>query len=122
MSAEIDEYREGRITMRAVVDAYGAEERAMGWYHYLEGEISFPFQALCLKRKVKSPLHKDGFYSVKRMADVDDCVRDMYVMVEFDDDELAVQLSQLEPIGELDDESREAICDWHYWCEHGYQF
>ncbi|NWK54709.1 hypothetical protein HW115_03745 [Verrucomicrobiaceae bacterium N1E253] len=38
MSAEIDEYREDRITMGAVVDAYGAEERAMGWYYYLEGK------------------------------------------------------------------------------------
>ncbi len=45
------------------------------------------------------------------MADVEDCDHDIYVMVEFDDDELAVQLTQLEPIGELDDESREAVCD-----------
>ena len=56
------------------------------------------------------------------MADVDDCDHDMYITVEFHDNELAVQLSQLEPIGELDDESREAICDWHYCCERGYQF
>ena len=45
MSAERDEYREDRITMRAVVDAYGSEERALGWYYYLENELRIPFRA-----------------------------------------------------------------------------
>ncbi len=122
MSREMDDYREDRIMMRAVVDTYGEEERAMGWYYYLEGEISFPFQALCLRGKATSPLCNDELFSVKRMADVEDCEDDMYVMVEFGDDELAVQLSQLEPTDGLDDESREAVRDWHYWCERGYRF
>lgn len=108
--------------MQAVVDAYDAEERAMGWYYYLEREISFPFQALCRRKKATSPLRKGKVYSVKRMADVEDCGYDMYVIVEFDGDELAVPLSQLEPDDDLDEESREAVCDWHYWCEQGYQF
>ncbi|NWK54710.1 hypothetical protein HW115_03750 [Verrucomicrobiaceae bacterium N1E253] len=73
--------------------------------------MSFPFHALCLRRTSTLTLRKDDVYSVKRMADVEDCDHDIYVMVEFDDDELAVQLTQLEPIGELDDESREAVCD-----------
>ncbi len=30
-----DEAREARITMEAVVDAYGPDEQAMGWYYYL---------------------------------------------------------------------------------------
>jgi hypothetical protein len=29
------------------VDAYGSEEKAMSWYYYLEGRLSFPFQARC---------------------------------------------------------------------------
>ena len=28
--------RERRIEMEAVVDAYNSEERAMGWFYYLE--------------------------------------------------------------------------------------
>ena len=28
--------REKRITMEIIVDAYGPEEQAMGWYYYLE--------------------------------------------------------------------------------------
>ena len=122
MSLECDEHREDRIVMRAVVDAYGSEERAIGWYYYLENELTFPFRARCLCRKATSPLKKDEFYEVVGMADVGDCDHDMYVMTDFGGDQLAVPLSQLEPIGELDDDTREAILDWHYWVRQGYQF
>jgi hypothetical protein len=40
--------REERIFMEAVVDANGPEEQAMGWYYYLDDEISFPFAAKCI--------------------------------------------------------------------------
>jgi hypothetical protein len=122
MRAERDEYREDRIVMRAVVDAYGSEERAIGWYYYLENELSFPFRARCLRRKATSPLKEDELYEVVGMADVGDCDHDMYVMTDFGEDQLAVPLSQLDPVGEVDDETREAILDWHYWVEQGYQF
>jgi Calcium binding len=36
---ELDEAREERITMEAVVDAYGEDEQAMGWYYYLQDII-----------------------------------------------------------------------------------
>lgn len=42
-SIERDEAREARITMEAVVDAYGPEEQAMGWYYYLADRLAFPF-------------------------------------------------------------------------------
>jgi len=50
--------REERIDNEVVVDAYGPEERAMGWYYYLEGKIRFPFQAQCIAAKTISPLLK----------------------------------------------------------------
>ena len=31
-----DEAREERIHMEIIVDAYGPEEQAMGWYNYLD--------------------------------------------------------------------------------------
>ncbi len=31
-----DEEREHRIAMEVVVDAYGPEEQALGWYYYLD--------------------------------------------------------------------------------------
>src|SRR5579871_5283451 len=34
------------------------EEQAMSWYYYLEGKISFPFQARCVTTKAVSPLRK----------------------------------------------------------------
>lgn len=36
-----DPVREDRITMEIVVDAYGSDERAMGWYYYLEDKLNF---------------------------------------------------------------------------------
>jgi len=35
--------------MDAIVDAYGPEERATGWYYYLDDRIIFPFDAICIK-------------------------------------------------------------------------
>ena len=37
-----DEEREERIQMEIIVDAYGPEEQAMGWYYYLADNMSFP--------------------------------------------------------------------------------
>ncbi len=45
---EKDPEREDRIEMEAIVDAYGPEEQAMGWYYYLQDRIAFPFQGRCL--------------------------------------------------------------------------
>src|SRR5271166_3153561 len=53
-----DPVREERIHEEIIVDAYGPEEQAMGWYYYLEDKIHFPFQAKCITSKVISPLQK----------------------------------------------------------------
>ena len=47
---------ENRIHEEIIVDAYGPEEQAMGWYYYLEDKIRFPFKAKCIVSKVISPL------------------------------------------------------------------
>ena len=39
--------REERIHDQVIVDAYGPEEQALGWYYYLESKIQFPFSARC---------------------------------------------------------------------------
>jgi Calcium binding len=38
-----DEEREERIHMEIIVDAYGPEEQAMGWYYYLADTMNFRF-------------------------------------------------------------------------------
>ena len=48
--------RERMIEKEAVVDAYNAEERAMGWYCYLEERLKFPFKARCACKCETSPL------------------------------------------------------------------
>jgi len=53
-----DPVREERIYEEIIVDAYGPEEQAMGWYYYLEDKIHFPFRAKCVISKVISPLRK----------------------------------------------------------------
>jgi len=46
---EKDEEREERIHNEAIVDAYDAEEQAVGWYYYLAESMTFPFQARCIQ-------------------------------------------------------------------------
>jgi hypothetical protein len=118
---ERDEAREERITMEAVVDAYGAEEQAMGWYYYLDDRIQFPFTATCKSKRRTSPLAEGSKVNVVGMASEDECMHEMFVEVEWDGDTLAVPLSQIEPIDLEDMEGVEAIADWDYWVEQGYE-
>ncbi len=116
-----DPAREERISNEAVVDAYGPEERALGWYYYLENKIRFPFQAKCVTAKVISPLLKGETVEVRRMAPEDACSGDMLVLIQWHDRNVAVPLSQLNPL-DADQSSDEAIRDWQYWVVQGYCF
>jgi hypothetical protein len=118
---ERDGAREERIRMEAVVDAYGAEEQAMGWYYYLQDKIQFPFTATCIAKRSISPVSQGAKVEVVGMADEDECMREMFVEIVWDCDTLAVPLSQLKPI-DPDDDTLEAIEDWHYWVNRGYEF
>ncbi|MEL7062764.1 MAG: calcium-binding protein, partial [Bacteroidota bacterium] len=105
-----------------VVDAYDPEERAMGWYCYLNDTLQFPFLATCQSQRQISPLKVGETVKVTGMADVNECEREMFVTIRWRDDTLAVPLSQLDP-GELDDDDTvQAVEDWLYWVAMGYQF
>ena len=116
-----DPIREERIHNQVVVDAYGAEEQAMGWYYYLEDKIRFPFQAKCVVAKVVSPLLKGETVQVQGMAPEDACSADMLVLIRWQGRSMAVPLSQLLPI-KANKATDEAIADWHYWVAQGYCF
>lgn len=116
-----DPIREDRIHNHAIVDAYGAEERAMGWYYYLENRLQFPFQARCIAANIVSPLSKDETVEVLRMAPEQSCSADMLVLIRWQGRKLAVPLSQLAAI-EVDQSTADAIGDWHYWVAQGYLF
>ena len=111
-----DPIREERIHNEVVVDAYGPEEQAMGWYYYLEDKIRFPFQAKWVVAKVVSPLLKGETVEVQGMAPEDACSADMLVLIRWQGRSMAVPLSQLLPI-KRDKATNEAIADWH--CQFG---
>lgn len=117
---ERDEEREDRITMEAIVDAYDSEEQAMGWYYYLEDKIHFPFQARCIRESKISPLQIGEIVQVAGMAAENDCLNKMFVEIEWSGRTFGVPLSQLEGI-EVDEDTEEAIADWHYWVARGYR-
>ena len=117
-----DEKREERISMEIIVDAYGAEEQAMGWYYYLEGHLQFPFTAICITKRAISPLLVKDEVEVIGMPSSDECQREMFVTIRWEKGGLAVPLSQLRPIEGTDAQTQETVGDWHYWSKAGYQF
>ena len=116
-----DPIREDRIQNEAIVDAYGPEEQALGWYYYLENKIRFPFQAQCIVAKAVSPLRKGETVEVQRLASEDACVSDILVLIRWQRRKMAVPLLQLTAL-DADQSTTEAIGDWHYWVAQGYQF
>ena len=116
-----DHVREERIHEEIIVDAYGPEEQAMGWYYYLEDQIHSPFQAKCITSKVISPLQKGESVEVRGLAPEHICSSDMLVQIRWQGRTMAVPLSQLTAI-DPNEQTREAIKDWHYWVAQGYCF
>ena len=108
-----DPIREDRILNEVVVDAYGPEERAMGWYYYLENKIRFPFHAQCIAIKIVSPLRKGESIEARQLAPEDACASDMLVLGRWHGRDIAVPLAQLTAI-DADESTAEAISDWHY--------
>ena len=113
-----DEEREARITMEIVVDAYGAEEQALGWYYYLEDKLRFAFLARCIALRAISPLRVGDEVEVVGMAPEEECEHEMFVLTRWERGTLAVPLSQLEGIA-VDEQTRQALEDWHYWVARG---
>lgn len=116
-----DENREERISMEAVVDAYNEDERAMGWYYYLDDRLQFPFQARWVNRQ--RPQGKE--VEVVEMSPEDECMRSIFVEVRYRegevDDIFSARLCDIHPVN-VDEETAEPIADWHYWINMGYEF
>jgi hypothetical protein len=113
--------REDRFTDEVVVDAYGEEERAMGWYYYAADNIAFPFKARCALKRATSPLKAGDVVEVTGMAAEDDCTQELMVLIKWDDEDLAVPLIQLESPGSTG-LTRQVLADWKYWVNRGYTF
>src|SRR5882672_2083950 len=116
-----DEASEHRIVMEAVVDAHDSGERAMGWYYYLDDKVEFPFKARCRIARPISILKIGAEVEVLGMAPEDECEAEMFAWVDRAGERIAVPLMQLQPLSK-DRETLEAVGDWHYWVDRGYEF
>ena len=116
-----DPKRDERITMEIIVDANSPEEQAMGWYYYLEDKLHFPFLAKCIPDRAISPLRKGDEVEILGMVPESECQHEMFVETRWDKRNLAVPLAQVKPIPRTDDETQEAVADWHYWMARGYE-
>jgi Calcium binding len=120
---ETDEAREHRIHMEIIVDCYGEEERAMGWYYHLQDKLTFPFLARCIAKRAISPLREGDEVDVLGMAPEEECEREVFVVMRWEREGLAVPLSQLEVLHAGDGgKTEEAVEDWLYWSRKGYRF
>jgi hypothetical protein len=97
------------------------DERVLGRYCYLNEKLDVPFRARCLAARSIFPLEVGDEVEVIRMPAGDECEREMFVTIRWGKRQLAVPLAQLEVIG-ADDQTREAVEDWHYWVGMGYEF
>lgn len=116
-----DDHREERIDMEILVDAYTEEERAMGWYYYLADTVTFPFKAQCIQEHHKSPLEEQEIVEVLDLSPENTCLREVYVDVQGNGQQFSVPLAQLKAIS-VDEDTQEALDDWHYWVGRGYGF
>jgi hypothetical protein len=107
--------------MEIIVDAYGPEEQAMGWYYYLQNEISFPFTAICIAERVISPLRTGDEAEILDMAPEEECEHEMFVEMPWGERTLAIPLAQVRPVDAADEKTNEAVADWHYWVARGYE-
>lgn len=119
-----DPEREDRITMEIVVDAYGPEEQALGWYCYLQNNLTFPFTARRDREHGVSSLRQRDEVQVVGMAPEDECEDEMFFNIESEGCTFAVPLAELEFVRAETDAQRteRAVSDWHYWVDQGYEF
>ena len=115
-----DDEREERITMEIVVDAYSPDEQALGWYYYLDEKLHVPFTAKCIVQRATSPLRVGDEVDIVGMPPEEECEHEMFVLTRWEGGTLAVPLSQLEGVV-VDAETQQAIEDWHYWVDRGYE-
>ena len=108
--------------MDIVVDARDSWEQATGWYCYLENTLATPFKARCIALRQSSPLDVDDEVRVTGLPGEEECAAEMFVLIDWKGRALAVPLSQIEPVGRVSRATREAIADWHYWVQRGYEF
>jgi hypothetical protein len=114
-----DAEREERIVNEIIVDCYGPEEEAAGWYTYLEEQLQFPFEAVCVAERAISPLQTGEKVTIIDMAPQDECDHEMFVMIRWQQRSFAAPLMQFAPAAKTGAQTVEAVEDWRYWLARG---
>jgi hypothetical protein len=113
-----DDDFEQQLWMEIIVDAR-PEEQSIGWYYYLEEHLRFPFRARCKAERPTSPLRVGDVVDVRGMPADEVCEHEMFVNIAWQERMLAVPLIQLVGAA-VDEETAQAVQDWHTWVERGY--
>jgi hypothetical protein len=116
-----DPEREARIDNEIVLDCFNETERAMGWYYYLQQQLSFPFKATCVANTATSPLRVNEEVHAVSMAEEQACMQEIHVRVQRGGGEVDVPLRQLR-CHSRSRKTKQAVQDWHYWLFRGYEF
>ena len=110
---ELEALREKRIANEVLVETETDEDRATAWYYYLDGKVTFPFQAT---------LDGDDDVEVISLSVEEDCLDEMKMEVRhsdsFGEEPFTALVMELEPL-DADDDTTEAMEDWQYWLERG---
>ena len=114
-----DIIRRTRIRDEILVDTYDEDEEISAWHCYLTGKLPFPFEAVCEKQMIRSPLMPEEKVTVIGLAETDDYKEDIAAMIKWQDRKFAVPLVQLRPADPTADFT-EAIEDWKYWVSAGH--
>ena len=93
---------------------------ARGMRNYLEGTLQFPFLAHCVAERAISPLLVGDEVEIVGLAPEEECRHELFVETPWERRTLAVPLSQLTGIT-ADETTQQAIEDWRYWVQRGYE-
>ncbi len=108
--------------MDFLADSNGPEEQPNGLVYYLEDQLLSRFKAVCIIKRAISPLRVKDEVEVIGIAAENECDHEMFVTIRWEKDELAVPLSQLNPIKSAAEQTKRAVEDWHYRVGMGYEF
>lgn len=120
MAGRRDDDFEQRLENEIIVDAYSPEEQSLSWYYYLKEHLRFPFRAGCVAERLTTPLRVDDEADVRGMPAEEVCEHEMFVNIVWQERSLAVPLAQLVGVA-VDEDTEQAIADWHAWAERGYE-
>jgi Calcium binding len=84
--------------------------------------MTSPFLTRCISERAISPLRAGDEVEVVGMGPEEACAREMFVETPWKHKRtLALPLSQLKVVNG-NDETQQAVEDWHYWVGMGYEF